>query len=149
MEYKMSEIEIAEEVTTAVEAKVKHRIGQYIACRNAIKAKNEAHDAEMKPLVDLSNMLTGWIQNFLDTAGVDNVKTSQGTAYSSTRYTASLADPAIFMDFVKKNNLYDLLDRKANVTAVKDYVEEHKVLPPGVNLSAIKTVGVRAPTRKT
>jgi hypothetical protein len=52
------------------------------------------------------------------------------------------------MAFVKTTNNYDLLDRKANVTAVKDYVSENGTLPPGVNLSSIKTVGVRRASGK-
>lgn len=140
---------VSDPAATAVTAKVETRIQQYISCRNQIKAANDKHETAMKPLVDLQNMLTGWLQNFLETAGAESVKSAHGTVYSSTRYTASLADPAAFMKFVQDNNLFDLLDRKANVTAVKDYVAEHNVLPPGVNMSAIKTIGVRSPTRKT
>ena len=126
-------------VTTTVEK----RIAQYVQVRDTIKAMNDEHDKKLEPFVELQNLLTGWMQNFLETAGADSVKTAEGTCYNTTRYTASLADPQVFMDFVKSTNNYDLLDRKANVTAVRDYVEQNKQLPPGVNLSAIKTVGVR------
>jgi hypothetical protein len=56
-----------------------------------------------------------------------------------------LADPEAFMKFVIANQAYDLLDRKANATACRDYAAEHQNLPPGVNMSAVKTVGVRSP----
>lgn len=131
-----------------VQVKVEQRVEEYIRVRDAIKAANEKHEESIKPLVELQNMLTGWLQTFLETAGADSVKTSNGTCYSTTRYTASLADPEAFMKFVKDTQNYDLLDRKANVTAVKDYVAEKGNLPPGVNLSAIKTVGVRRASGK-
>lgn len=127
---------------------VDDRVAQYVRTRDAIKAANEKHEESIRPLVELQNMLTGWLQNFMDTAGAENVKTAHGTCYSSTRYTASLADPEAFMKFVRDTNSFDLLDRKANVTAVKDYVAEKDCLPPGVNLSAIKTVGVRRASGK-
>lgn len=127
---------------------VDKRVAQYVATRDAIRAANEKHEAEIKPLVDLQNMLTGWLQTFMETAGADNIKTAHGTCYSTTRYSASLADPEAFMKFVKDTNSYDLLDRKANVTAVKDHVAEKGTLPPGVNLSSIKTVGVRRASGK-
>jgi hypothetical protein len=73
--------------------------------------------------------------------------TKGGTIYTSTRYTASLADPEAFMKFVIETRQFDLLDRKANSTAVKDYVGEHNVLPTGCNLTAMKTLGVRRPTK--
>lgn len=140
---------VATETPTAVSATVDKRVQQYIQVRDAIAAADEAHKEKIKPLVDLQNLLTGWMQNFMEQAGADNIKTAHGTCYSSTRYTASLADPQAFMNFVIEKANWDMLDRKANVTAVKDYVAEHGGLPPGVNLSAIKTVGVRrAPNKK-
>jgi hypothetical protein len=59
-----------------------------------------------------------------------------------------LADPEAFMKYVIDNQAFDMLDRKANVTAVKEYVQETGALPPGVNLSSIKTIGVRRASGK-
>lgn len=132
----------------AVPATVDKRVAQYIQVRDAISSLKEKHEAELKPLVETQNLLTGWLQEFMDAAGAENVKTSHGTCYQSTRYTASLADPEAFMNFVKSTSNYDLLDRKANVTAVREYVDGNNALPPGVNLSAIKTVGVRRASGK-
>jgi hypothetical protein len=132
--------------TTA--ATVDKRVEQYIQVRDAIKKANDVHEASIKPLVELQNLLTGWMQNFMEQAGADNIKTAHGTCYSTTRYTASLADPEAFMKHVIATQSYDLLDRKANVTAVREYVEQNTNLPPGVNLSAIKTVGVRRASGK-
>lgn len=132
----------------AVSATVDKRVEQYIKVRDAIKAADEAHELAMKPLKELQNLLTGWMQNFMEQAGADNIKTAHGTCYSSVRYTAALADPEAFMKFVIDNKAFDLLDRKANVTATKEYVAEHGIQPPGVNLSAIKTVGVRRASGK-
>lgn len=135
-------------VPAATAATVDKRIEQYITIRDKLKAMDAEHEERKKPLVELQNLLTGWMQNFLEQAGADNVKTAHGTCYSTTRYTASLADPQAFMDFVITNQAYDLLDRKANVTAVRDHVEASGGLPPGVNLSAIKTIGVRRTSGK-
>lgn len=129
-------------------ATVDKRVEQYIKVRDALKKMDEEHDERRKPLVELQNLLTGWMQTFMENAGADNIKTSHGTCYSSTRYTASLADPEAFMNYVKSTGNYDLLDRKANVTACRDFVAENNSPPPGVNLSAIKTVGVRRATGK-
>jgi hypothetical protein len=131
-----------------VGTQVSKRVEQYIQVRDAIKKANDAHEASIKPLVELQNLLTGWMQNFMEQAGADNIKTAHGTCYSTTRYTASLADPEAFMKHVISTQSFDLLDRKANVTAVREYVEQNTHLPPGVSLSAIKTVGVRRASGK-
>ena len=128
---------------------INDRVKQYVFIREQLRAKKEAYEKDIAELVEIQNILTGKLQEFMERNGADSIKTSSGTCYNSTRYTASLQDPQAFMDFVIKTNNFDLLDRKANVTAVKSYVEENDNLPPGVNLSAIKTVGVRAPTRKS
>lgn len=132
----------------SVPATVDKRVEQYIKTRDAIQAANKAHEESIKPLTDLQNLLTGWLQTFMEQAGADNIKTAHGTCYNSIRYTASLADPDAFMTFVKKTGNFDLLDRKANVTACRDYVDTNNQPPPGVNLSAIKTVGVRRASGK-
>jgi hypothetical protein len=133
--------------TPDLQATVDKRVAQYIQIRNKLKEIDKEYDDKRKPFVELQNMLSGWLQSFLEKSGSESVRTASGTCYQSTRYTASLADPEAFMNFVIANQQFDLLDRKANATACRDWAEEHKNLPPGVNMSAVKTVGVRAPTK--
>lgn len=79
-----------------------------------------------------------------------SAKTEAGTATLSTRYTASLADPDAFMQFVRANDMFELLDRRANATAVKEYVRTNQGrTPPGVNLSALESLSVTKPRKKT
>lgn len=140
----MSELTQAVSPETAeVKAKVNQRVAQYVQIRDALKALEEEYEKKKQPLVDAQNMLTGWLQDFLEKAGADSIKTDAGTCYNSTRYTASLADPDAFMKHVVSTGQFELLDRRANATAVKDYVKNHGNLPPGANLSAMKTLGVR------
>ena len=124
-------------------------VKQYIQLRDRIKQIDEAHDTERKKYSILMEEVGGLIQAFLDANKLENLKTEHGTAYVTKRYTASLADPDAFMKFVIDNNEFTLLDRRANATAVREYTEEHKVQPPGVNLTTMQTVGVRRPTGKT
>ena len=119
------------------------RVEQYVQIRDALKRIEEKYEAERKPLLEIQEILSGMMQEFLDTNKVDNAKTKHGTFYRSTRYTASLADPDVFMKFVIATNKFDLIDRRANATAVKEYVQENNQLPPGCNLNAVQTVGVR------
>lgn len=129
--------------TAETKAKVNTRVSQYVQVRDALKALEEEYERKKAPLVELQNLLNGWLMDVLDKAGADSIKTDAGTCYLSTRYTASLADPDAFMKHVISTGQYELLDRRANATAVKDYVKAHNNLPPGANLSAVKTLGVR------
>lgn len=118
-------------------------VDHYVKVRDKIKELNEAHDLKVAPLVELQNKLTGLLQGFLESTNSESVKTANGTCYTSTRYSASLPDAGAFMNFVIDNKHFDLLDRRANATAVRAYVETNGALPPGVNLSALRTIGVR------
>ncbi len=119
------------------------RIGQYIEVRDALKRVEEKYDLERKPLQELQETLAGIIRTFMDANNLENLKTSSGTAYTSVRYTASLADPEAFMEFVRRSGKFELMDRKANATAVRDFVKENNGLPAGCNLNAVQTLGVR------
>jgi hypothetical protein len=118
-------------------------VSKYVEIRDEIKARNDAHATAMTEITETQNLLTAWLTKHLEAVGAESVRTKAGTVYSSTRYSASLADPQAFMNYVKTTDNFDLLDRKANATAVREHVATQGGLPPGVNLNAIRTVGVR------
>jgi len=119
------------------------RTRQFIEVRDEIKRVEDETKAKLKPLKELQEILAGRIQAFMTANNLENLKTAAGTCYVTSRTTASLADPEAFMTYVMQNQAFDLMDRRANVTAVKAFVQKHKGLPPGCNLSTIETVGVR------
>ena len=131
------------------EAKVDTRVAQFIAVRDMIKALEKEYAEKKKPYQDVKDQLEGWLLAHMKKTGAESVRTKFGTCSASTTYTASLADPQAFMTFVIANNMFDLLDRRANATAVVDYVQEHKTLPPGVNLNPHMSAGVQRPRKKT
>lgn len=121
------------------------RAAQYIALRDAIKILKDRQKAELEVLETLQSRVGGIIQNFMETNSLNNISTSAGTCYVSTRYTATVADKEAFIEFVKAGH-WDLIERRASSEAVQDYVKDHNILPPGVNLSGIQTLGVRRPS---
>ena len=123
--------------------KVDKRVQQYVQVRDKLKQLEEEYEAQKAPWVEMKNQLEGWMMAYLDTSGADSIKTKHGTCHTITRVTASLADPDAFMKFVIANQKYELLDRRANAQAVRDYVQENKQLPPGANLNTMISLGVR------
>jgi hypothetical protein len=121
------------------------RVAQYIALRDKINAIKEEHKKVLEPYNDALDKLNEVLLNHLneiksDSASVNGI----GTVYRTAKASASLADAQAFMDFVIEQQQWDLLDRKANVTAVQDYMKEHAgELPPGVNFNRRFVAGVR------
>jgi hypothetical protein len=119
------------------------RIQQYLKLRTLIEEQDRAHKEKMKTYRDTLEQLNSLLLNHLNTIGGDSVKTEFGTVYKTTKRSASLEDPDQFMRHVIGSEAWELLDRKANVTAVEEYVKENGVLPPGVKMSSTQVVGVR------
>lgn len=122
---------------------INKRVAQFVQVRDALKRLDERHAAERAPLQGILLELEGKLDAALQANNAESLKTSSGTCYSSVRHSASLADPQAFMDFVINNKKFELLDRRANTTAVKDFIKDNNAPPPGVNFNAVRTIGVR------
>lgn len=119
------------------------RIEQYIKLRDMIKERDDAHKEAMKPYRETLEALNAVMLAHLNAIGGDSVKTAHGTVYKTVKRSASLEDADQFMRHVIGGEHWELLDRKANVSAVEAYVDENGVLPPGVKWTSTAVVGVR------
>ena len=122
---------------------INKRVAQYVRLRDEIKRLDDEHKAKMKPYRDMLEQLNGVLLSHLNDIHGDSVKADAGTVYRTPKKSATLADPDAFMRFVIGNEAWDLLDRKANVTAVADFIDENNEPPPGVIFSTAYVVGVR------
>lgn len=123
--------------------KMSELVSTYIAIRDrraVRKAAFTAEDAKDKALAEKIEAV--FLKLFTD-QGTDSVKTSAGTAYRTTRTSATVADKTVFLEYIMANAAFELLDVRANKTAVNDFKEVNDTLPPGVNWSAEHTVNVR------
>jgi hypothetical protein len=122
---------------------INKRVQQYVKLRDEIKRMDDEHKEKLKPYKDTLEKLNAVLLQHLININGDSVRTEGGTVYRTAKKSASLADPEAFMRFVSANEAWDLLDRKANVTAVADFIEENNETPPGVNFTTTYVVGVR------
>jgi hypothetical protein len=119
------------------------RINQYVSLRDKIKALDQAHKEKMAPFREMLDTLGGVLLDHLKNISADSVATPSGTVYKTVKNSASIADGKAFWDYVHTNEEWDLIDKKANVNAVQDFIEQHNAPPPGINFSSMITVGVR------
>jgi hypothetical protein len=130
-------------MTTPAQPNIDARVEQYVRLRDTIKQMDDAHKAKMEKFREALEQLNSLLLNHLQMINIDSAKTSAGTVYRTERATASIEDGDAFMRFVIGDQAFEMLDRKANVTAVQDYAKEHGVLPPGVKLTTVQKVNVR------
>lgn len=126
---------------------IEKRVGQFVKLRD-LKTDIEAkHKEELRPINEAMEGLKALIAKGMDALNIDSAKTPCGTASFSTKASASLADKSAFWTYVVTTGQFDLIDYKANVTAVTAHIEANNgQAPPGVNYSTYRDVGVRRPT---
>lgn len=124
-------------------ADIAKRVEQYVKLRDLIKQKDDDHKKSMAPFKETLEQLNSVLLAHLNGIGGQSVSTDNGTVYRTEKKSAALADAQAFMDFVVANQAFDLIDRKANVTAVEEFIKENNTPPPGVNFSSTFVVGVR------
>lgn len=124
-------------------ADIAKRVEQYVKLRDLIKQKNDEHKKAMAPFNETLEKLNSVLLAHLNSINGQSVSTEHGTVYRTEKSSASLADAQAFMDFVIANNAFDLIDRKANVTAVEEFIKENNAPPPGVNYQSRYVAGIR------
>ena len=109
--------------------------------RSKRKADYDADDAGDK---DKQNRIeTEFLRRFNE-RGIDNVSSREfGTAYRSTRSSATVADWEAVLDHVIRQDAWEVLERRVSKGAIQQYRDVHDDLPPGVNWSEAQVVNFR------
>lgn len=122
------------------------RVAQYIALRNLIRKEDDEHKEKMSKKRELLDMLNNQLLYMLDQSGAQSARTMAGTVYRKETKSATIADAATFRRYVIGSEAYDLVDWRANATAVAEYITENGEPPPGLNYRTTINVGVRKGT---
>ena len=127
-------------------------VDQVIAAYMTLRSKKDAIEGEVKTKVDdikaKMEKLESWIKTQADAQGVTSFKTKHGTAFLTTTDYANVGDWDAVLEFIKTNDAFEMLEKRVSKTAVRNYVENDKFVPPGVNYGTKLEVNVRKPTTR-
>jgi phage host-nuclease inhibitor protein Gam len=124
--------------------KLSEAVSLYIQLRDKKAEMKADFDASIAPLNDKMDRLEAKLLDVFNKTGMDSVKTENGTAYTAVRTTASIADREAFMEFVKANEEWSLLEVRASKTAIEQFRDSNNdELPPGVNIRSERVVNIR------
>lgn len=116
----------------------------YMQLRDRKAQLKAEFDEAVAPVQRKMDQLEAKMLAAFNDAGMDSAKTEFGTAYVSTRSSASLADKDAFMAFVRERDEWTLTDIRVSKTAVEQYRDAHEGdIPPGVTLREERVVNVR------
>lgn len=123
--------------------KLSELVAKYIELRDKKAQYKAEYDGKVARLDEVLEKIEATLLKTFETTGMDSVKTEFGTAYTSTRSSASVADPDAFMTYVISNEAWHLLEKRASKVGVEQYKDEHQDVPPGVNWRSERTVNIR------
>jgi hypothetical protein len=118
-------------------------VDRYVKLRDRLKEVDDAHKEKTKPAREMLEQMNGQLLDMLNKAGGDSMKTKAGTVYRTSKKSATIADGAEFRRFVIGGEHWDLVDWRANATAIQVFADENNSMPPGVNFTQHYVVGVR------
>lgn len=79
----------------------------------------------------------------LQDSGAESVRTDFGTVYTTTKSSASVADKELFLQWVRDNNEFAMLEIRPAKVAIAGYRQAMDDLPPGINWFEERTVNIR------
>tara|TARA_A100001388_G_scaffold273644_1_gene255848 strand:+ start:752 stop:1150 length:399 start_codon:yes stop_codon:yes gene_type:complete len=128
--------------------KMEEVIGAYLKLRNKKEAIEGAVKEEVKAIKEKMVKLEAYIKKEADKQGVTSFKTLNGTAFVTTTDFAQVADWDSVLGFIKKNEAWDMLEKRVSKNAVRGYIDANKSVPDGVNFGTRIDINVRKPTAK-
>jgi len=118
-------------------------VKRYVEIRDLIKAKEDAHKAELAGLKQKLDVIEAFLLSEMSAHGETSFSTEAGTAYVKTSEYLKVADKQVFMEFVKEQGDLAFLTVSASKTQCLEYKENTGHLPPGLNYTAVKEIGIR------
>lgn len=123
--------------------KISELVGMYIGLR---AEKDKLYNAYKDSTADIDKKLDKMEAKILEVmqkVGMEAIRTENGTVFSSTKVSSSVADKEAFLDFVRKNDLWQLVDMRPLKAGIKEYREVNDDIPPGINWREERVVQFR------
>lgn len=118
-------------------------IAGYMALRSKKEQLKAACDEATGKLNKQMAKLEAWLQMKMHVDEVNSFSTDAGTAYKLTVERATVSDMDAFLDYVRANKAWHLLEKRVAKSGVKALLDENEPLPPGVNWQTSTSIGVR------
>lgn len=122
-------------------------VGVYRMARTRIDEEKKEFEAKQRPTKELMRDIETQLLDRLNEGQMTSIRTDKGTAYISTLTSVSAPDWDLFINWVRATGRYEMLERRPAKSEIMAYVEDDAAggeLPPGVAITTIRKVNVRA-----
>jgi hypothetical protein len=122
-------------------------IDKYLELRNAVDAINAEAKAKCATMKQAMEGIEAYMMQLSKDTGQTNFGSESGTAFVTTETHCSVADFDQVLKFAQENNMWNIITKGVSKTVVKEYLDKHEQLPPGINWSAHKVIQIRTKSK--
>jgi nitrogen regulatory protein PII len=116
---------------------------KYAKIRDKVSELEAAHKEKLAPFKEALEKIEVHMLTIFNEQGTENAKTAFGTFYKAKQTSATVASKEDFRTYILSHDRWDLVDMRAQKTAVAEFVETSQEPPPGVNWTSRFTVNFR------
>lgn len=118
-------------------------VDAYVKLRDKVATiKKEQTDALAPYNVAMAKLEAAMLDT-LNQNNAESVRTEHGTVYKTSRTSAKVTEWSATLEFIKTNNLWELLEARVSKTAAEAIIQETQQPIPGVTTSREIAIGVR------
>jgi hypothetical protein len=115
-------------------------VEKYVALRD----KKADYAAKIKELNAGMDRIEEHLMAEMNKQGVKSMSTGAGTAYIQHKTAATVADWPAVLDFIKKNEMWTMLEKRVSKTVIDEYRSANdNDMPPGISWYETLALNVR------
>ena len=119
----------------------------YRALRDEKKKIKERHSAELKKVNDAMDLLDAAGLSWLKEKNAKSFATDHGTGSRKLVHSLTTPDKPAFKDWCIANERLDLVNFAPLKEAIDIYIEDTKLLPPGLDYSSMYKLEIKKPKK--
>lgn len=125
--------------------KLDELVANYIKLRDRKSQLKKQYDEKVAKVDAVMDKMEAIILKTFQDSGIDSARTDAGTAYISTRTSATVGSREEFLSWVLQDpdERSIFLENRVSKVAVEQFKAANDDLPPGINFRSEVTVGVR------
>ncbi len=125
--------------------KLDELVANYIKLRDKKSLLKKQYDEKVAKVDAVMDKMEAIILKTFQDSGIDSARTDAGTAYISTRTSATVGSREEFLSWVLQDpdERSIFLENRVSKVAVEQFKAANDDLPPGINFRSEVTVGVR------
>ena len=121
--------------------KMPKTIGETIDLMYTLREERKVHEAAIRGIKEKEDALESHLMSNFERVGLDGAKGKLATAAIKRSTVAEVTDWDAFYKYIAKNKAWDLMQKRASITSLRERWDDNKVVP-GVQPKVIESLSL-------